>query len=92
MQARGRCRLREEAKQTVRSKVVTAIDEELMQEGKQILSQDRYRERFIVAQTVQPLSLCALWSQAVIKAPPLAAVAKTKERIKPGTLVEEAAF
>ena len=70
VQARGCCRLREKANKTVCSKVITAINGELMQEGKQILSQDRYSEHFIIAQTLQPLSLCALWSQAVTKCLP----------------------
>lgn len=67
VQAQGIYQLKEKANQTVCSKVITEIDGELMQEGKQILSQDRYSERFIIVQTLQPLSLCALWSQAVTK-------------------------
>lgn len=56
MRARGCCQRRERANKTVRSKVRTAIDVELMQKGKQIQSQDRCSERFIIAQTLQPLS------------------------------------
>lgn len=67
MQAWECCRLREKANQTICSKVITEINGELMQEGKQILSQDRYSEHFIIAQTLQPLCLCALRSQAVTK-------------------------
>lgn len=67
VRAWGCCRLREKANKTIHSKVITVIDGELMQEGKQILSQDRYSEHFIIAQTLQLLSLCALCSQAVTK-------------------------
>lgn len=77
------CWLRDKANKTVCYKVITAIDGELMQEGKQILSQDRYSEHFITAQTLQLLSLCAFWSQAVTKRlPPLAAVVKNKRMNK----------
>lgn len=76
----GGCWLRDKANKTVCYKVITAIDVDLMQGGKQILSQDRYSEHFIIAQTLQLLSLCAFWSQAVTKRlPPLAAVVKKQK-------------